>query len=202
MNTSTSFSTSKNIVIPFSIIVAAILIGVVVFFSDGRSPSNAQLAAVSDNLRTLELSVPGMSCAGCTANVEGYVSSMPGVKRVQARLTPAKSATVIYDPDVVSKEEIIKNSIFDVYGVDIISDDQFDGSVLPTKSKSSVAIPQEIQDKSRQAASLLKLWSNEGKDTSAAQSLFDQVNSDIEQGNFANANALLDAIINLPSSSE
>jgi len=188
---------NKNIVIPLSVIVAAALIGGAVIFSGDSSSSDAELAVASENLRALELSVPGMLCLGCTASVEGYVSSMPGVKRVQARLSPERSATVVYDPDAVTKEEIVQNSIFDVYGVDIVSDGEFSGSVLPTESEGGVAIPQEIQDKSQQAALLLQQKSSEGKDVSSAQGLFNQVNSDIEQGSFANANALLDTVISI-----
>ncbi|GMQ95228.1 MAG: hypothetical protein BMS9Abin13_341 [Patescibacteria group bacterium] len=186
----------NKIIIPLSIIVAAALIGGTVLFSGGNSASNEQLVAASNNLRKLELSVPGMFCAGCTASVEGYISSVPGVRRVQARLSPEKSATVVYDPDIISKESIVKNSIFDVYGVDIISDDQFTGSVLPTGSEDGVAIPQDIQNKSQEAVTLLGQRVAEGKDVSTAQSLFNQVNSNIEQGNFANANSLLDVVIN------
>lgn len=187
---------NKNIIIPLSIIIAATLIGGVVIFSGSGSPSNEQLATASDNLRKLELSVPGLFCAGCSASVEGYVSSVPGVKRVQARLSPEKSATVVYDPDIISKEEIVENSIFDVYGVDIISDDQFTGSVLPAGSEAGVAIPQDIQNKSQEAVALLQQRVAEGKDVSIAQSLFNQVNSNIEQGNFDNASSLLDVVIN------
>lgn len=188
---------NKNIILPLTIIIVATIIGGTVLFSGGSTSTDEQLATASDNLRALELSVPEMFCAGCTASVEGYVSSMLGVKRVQARLTPTKSATVVYDPDVVTKEEIIKNQVFDLYGVSIISDDSFSGSVLPTESQERFAIPQEIQGKSGQAVLLLQQRSNEGKDVSTAQSLFNQVNGDIERGNFSNASALLDAIINL-----
>ena len=188
---------NKNIVIPLSVIVAAVLIGGAVLFSGGSSPSDEQLAASLNNLRTLELSVPGLFCAGCSASIEAYVSSMPGVKRVQARLTPTKSATVVYDPDSIAKEEIIKNQVFDLYGVSIISDEKFIGSVLPSESQEGLTIPKEIQDKSQQVALLLQQRSSEGKDVSAVQGLFNQVNSNIEQGSFVDANALLDAIIKI-----
>lgn len=188
---------NKNIIIPLFIIAVALLIGGAVLFFGNKEPSNEQLAASSENLRTLELLVPGMFCAGCSASVENYVSSVPGVKRVQARLSPTKSATVVYDPDVITKEEIIKNPVFDIYGVSITSDEQFKGSIAPTQGQGGRAIPQEIQDKSQQAALLLQQRSNEGKDVSAAQILLNQVNNEIEQGNFANASALLDTIINL-----
>ena len=187
---------NKNIFIPLSIIAVVVLIGGVFIFSGDSSLSDAELAAVSNNLRALELSVPGMFCAGCSASVEGYLSSVSGVKRVRVRLLPERSATIVYDPNVVTKEEIMKNDIFDVYGVSIISDNQFSGSVLPTESAGG-AIPQAIQDKSQQVAGLLLQRSNEGKEVSGAQSLFNQVNSNIEQGYFANANSLLDLIINL-----
>jgi len=188
---------NKNIIIPIAIIAAAALVGGAIIFSGGNSSSDAEPASLSDNLRVLELSVPGMFCAGCTASVEGYVSAMPGVKRVQARLTPEKSATIVYDPEVISKDEIVKNQVFDIYGVSVISDEKFSGKILTTESNEGIAVPNEIQGKSRQAAQLLQQRSKEGKDVSAAQSLFNQVNSDIERGNFANANTMLDTIISL-----
>jgi len=186
---------NKNILIPSSIIVVAVLIsGAILFF--GRSTiTNKQLSAASPHLRTLELSIPGMFCGGCTASVEGYVSSMPGVKRVHARLIPTKSATVIYDPNIITKEKIIKNKVFDIYKVSIISDKLFSGSILPTKSKSGAAIPQDVQNKVQQTVLLLQQKIHDGKDVSAAQGLFNQVNDNIEQGNFSNASALLDTII-------
>jgi len=188
---------NKNIIIPIAIIAAAALIGGSLLFFGNNTPSDTQLAVESANLRRLELSVPGMFCAGCTASVEGYVSSMLGVKRVQARLTPEKSATIVYDPEIVTKEEIVKNQVFDLYGVSIISDGEFSGSILPAEIQDGLVIPQEIQDKSQQVALLLQQRSKEGKDASAAQGLFNQVNSDIKRGNFANANAVLDTIIGL-----
>ena len=188
---------NKNIIIPIAIIATATLVGGALIFFGNNSPSDTQLAAESANLRKLELSVPGMFCAGCTASVEGYVSAMPGVKRVQARLTPEKSATIVYDPEVVTKEEIVKNQVFDLYGVSIISDEKFSRSILPIEIQDGLVIPQEIRDKSQQVALLLQQRSKEGKDVGTAQSLFNQVNSDIERGNFANANAVLDTIIGL-----
>lgn len=188
---------AKNIITPLFIIAAAVLIGGIIFFSDSNLSTNEQLTEPAGNLRALELAVPGMFCAGCTASVEGYVSPMAGVKRVWARLIPTKSATVVYDANIITKEEIIQNQVFDLYGVSIISDESFSGSVLPTESQEGVAMPQEIQDKSQQAALLLQQKLNKGKDTSAAQGLFNQVNNDIEQGNFSQAEALLNTIIDI-----
>ncbi len=188
---------NKNIIIPFIIIIVAVVIGGAILFFGNGAITNKQLTESSKNLRTLELSVPGMFCSGCTASVEGYVSSMPGVKRVQARLIPTKSATVVYDPDVITKEKIIKNKVFDLYGVSIISDKVFIGSVLPLKSYNGTNIPKIIKNKSQQVVLLLKQKISEGKNVSAAKSLFNQVNSNIDHGNFSNASTLLDTIISL-----
>ncbi len=190
---------NKNIIVPLSIIIVAVIAGAVILFTGGDNSANKQLSNTSNNLRVLELSVPGMFCAGCTSSVEGYVSSMPGVKRVQARLTPTKSASVVYDSGIVTKEEIIKNSVFNLYGVSIVSDDFFKDSVFPTVNQKEVIVPKEIQKKSQQVIFLLKQKTNEKKDVSSAKSLFNQVNSDIESGDFANANTLLDTIIGLLS---
>ncbi len=132
---------NKNLLLSIVIIFIALLIGGAVLLSDKpnqqpvvsstqteqQTNRTANTQQISANARKLELSAPGMFCPGCTASVEGYLSSIPGIEFVEARLTPRKSATVIYNPDKITKEEIVKNQIFDTYGpVTIISDASFD----------------------------------------------------------------------------
>lgn len=133
---------NKNLLLPIAIIIVAVFVGGILLLFD--KPKQKPIASsvqtqhtkktgdkqqISANARALELSVPGMFCAGCKASVEGYLSSVPGIEFVESRLTPRKSATIIYNPDKITKEEIIKNQIFDTYGpATIIADETFHGS--------------------------------------------------------------------------
>lgn len=200
---------NKNLLLPIAIIFIALLIGGVVLLSDKpnqqpvvsstqteqQTNRTANTQQISANARKLELSVPGMFCPGCTASVEGYVSSLPGVAFVQARLTPTKSATIIYNPDQITKEQIIKSQIFDTYGpATIIYDASFD----PTTEKlnqSTTSVSPVIQQKTNRVSQLLARKQKEGADTEAIQKQLDKVNTFLSDGNNQEAEKLLDIII-------
>ncbi len=63
------------------------------------------LAAAGE--QTIKLSVPTMSCASCPYMVKKAVSAVKGVKEVSATMKD-RSATVTYDDDVTTIEEIQK----------------------------------------------------------------------------------------------
>ena len=63
------------------------------------------LAAAGE--QTIKLSVPTMSCASCPYMVKKAVSAVKGVKEVSATVKD-RSATVTYDNDVTTIEEIQK----------------------------------------------------------------------------------------------
>ncbi len=63
------------------------------------------LAAAGE--QTIKLSVPTMSCASCPYMVKKAVSAVKGVKEVAATMKD-RSATVTYDDDVTTIEEIQK----------------------------------------------------------------------------------------------
>ena len=76
------------------------------------------LAAAGE--QTIKLSVPTMSCASCPYMVKKAFSTVKGVKEVSATMKD-RSATVTYDDDVTTIEEIqkatasigYKSSLFD-----------------------------------------------------------------------------------------
>lgn len=53
----------------------------------------------------LELSVEGMSCAGCEANLRFALSALAGVKRAKADYR-AKTVEVAFDPARTSEDEV------------------------------------------------------------------------------------------------
>lgn len=187
---------SRNIIVPIVIIIFGSLAlgGIFLGKQLNKSSEEGQRNVAGTNLRQLELSVPGMFCAGCTASVENYVAAEPGVERVQARLTPSKSATVVYNPTVTSPQAIIGNEIFQVYGVEIIEDKDFQAGA-DAKPSFLPEVPQEIQAKSQKVVTLLRNKESQGQDTGAARSLLQQVNRSIEAEQWANASALLDSLI-------
>ncbi len=53
----------------------------------------------------VELTVEGMSCAGCEANLRFALSSLAGVKRAKADFR-AKKVEVFFDPAQTSEDEL------------------------------------------------------------------------------------------------
>ncbi len=57
--------------------------------------------------KSIKLRISGMTCAMCVATIEKALKSLEGVKEASVNLG-AESATVVYDPSVVSPEDIIR----------------------------------------------------------------------------------------------
>lgn len=53
----------------------------------------------------VQLTVEGMSCAGCEANLRFALSSLEGVKRAEADFR-AKTVEVSFDPSLTSEDEV------------------------------------------------------------------------------------------------
>lgn len=179
------------------IVLAGALISFMWWDSNRRDQQSAsQTIGANQELRQLELAVPGMFCAGCSASVEAFLQNEPGVQYAQARLAPTKSATVIYDPAQTSKERILQASIFDTYGpASIISE----ANVQPEdvgKQQQQAAIPQDVQLLSTQVAGLVKQRQDEGEDIGWIEQELAQVNSAIEDGKFDEARQQLSSILN------
>ena len=183
---------NKNILLPTSIIIVALLIGGAVLYS-GQNKS-AVVPAYSSNARFLVLSIPNMVCAGCAASIEGYVKAMPGVLEGSVALA-TKSGTFLYDPSKVTKEEIIKNTIFDIYSPVIVSDEAYDPSRHQFGKANAQPIPVSIQQKSNRASQLFAEKLKLGIDLTQIQTEFDRVNEFLQTGRNQEAESLLDDII-------
>jgi copper chaperone CopZ len=80
-----------------------------------------------DNLRTTTLKVEGMVCQGCKMTVERYLESMDGTKRISVSLSN-QEATVIYDPDITSAENLSNAKVFQgAYSATIMEDKKYQG---------------------------------------------------------------------------
>ncbi|MDY6770736.1 MAG: heavy-metal-associated domain-containing protein [Candidatus Nanohaloarchaea archaeon] len=80
-----------------------------------------------DNLRVATLHVDGMVCQGCRLTVKNYLQSMEGTRKVSVDLSK-QEATVIYDADTVSTNEIVNSDIFQgVYSATVQQDRRYTG---------------------------------------------------------------------------
>jgi Cu+-exporting ATPase len=78
--------------------------------------------------------VSGMTCAGCQANVQQALARAPGVAQANVNLMTS-NATVTFDPEVASPEQLVEAVRATGYGAE-----------LPDDSRSSVE-EQEAQDR-------------------------------------------------------
>lgn len=187
---------NKNLLLPILIIVVALLIGGNLLLSDALFSNNKSQTPsdVNQNLRTLIVSVPGIVCAGCAASIENYVKAMPGVVNASVSLT-AKSGVFVYELSKVSKEEIVKNTIFDIYPPTIVSDEPYDPATGQITQFQTSSLPLTIQKKSNQVSQLLSQKQKDGVNTQKAQNQLYEVNNLLSSGKYQEAEQLLDIII-------
>ena len=55
----------------------------------------------------IDLSITGMSCASCAANVEKAIKALEGVREANVNLATAK-ATVLFDPGLISRADLVR----------------------------------------------------------------------------------------------
>lgn len=183
---------NKNILLPIAIIAAALLIGSAVLYSGQNK--GASVPAYPKSARVLTLSIPKMVCAGCAASVEGYVKAMPGVLEGSVTLA-TKSGIFLYDSSKVTKEAIIKNSVFDIYPAVIVSDEKYDPSRHQFTKSSTQSISIAIQQKSNRASQLFAEKQKLGIDVSRIQAELNKVTEFLQTSRNQEAERLLDAII-------
>lgn len=183
---------NKNIIFPIAIIVAALLIGsAVLYYGQNKGVDSS---TYPNSARVLTLSIPKMVCAGCAASVEGYVKAMPGVLEGSVTLT-TKSGIFLYDPSKVTKEEIVKNTIFEIYSPIIVSDEKYDPSRHQFAEANEPPIPVAIQQKSNRASQLFAEKQKLGIDMTLIQIELDKVNEFLQTSRNQEAESLLDTII-------
>lgn len=85
---------------------------------------------VSPASATASIRVLGMTCQSCVRNIEGHISSRPGINQIQVNLDE-KNARVQYDPDQLTSELI----------AEMIDDMGFDASVATTPTDSRSLTP-------------------------------------------------------------
>jgi copper chaperone CopZ len=185
---------NKNLLLPGLIIVVALLIGGNLLLSDNLRLGTKSQTVSSQNLRVLTLSIPGMVCSGCAASIESYVKAMSGVTSASVLLN-TKSGIFVYDPYQITKEEIVKNTIFDIYPPTIVSDEPYDPSIQQLAQPQTPAIPLEIQQKSNRVSQLLSQKKSSSPIEQEIQLQLNEVEKLLLEGNYQQAGQILDKII-------
>lgn len=75
----------------------------------GNNSQNNQTDLNEGEVKLIEIPIEGMSCMSCVATVKKTLSSIDGVQEVKVSLQD-KNATVKYDPEKVTQEQL-KNTI-------------------------------------------------------------------------------------------
>lgn len=75
----------------------------------------------NSNLHILSLKVNGMTCASCAYGIQSILESLDGVVKAKVNY-PEGTASVIYDADKITKEEMA-NSLESPYSTEIINDE-------------------------------------------------------------------------------
>ena len=72
------------------------------------------------NYATVNLALPGLFCSGCAYSSQNALKGIPGVVDAQISFDD-KGGTVVYDPDLVTPEEIVANGLIQDYGGKIVN---------------------------------------------------------------------------------
>lgn len=132
---------NKNTFLPLAIIVFAVAAGWLLL-AGGTQSSTSQVITETQSLRKVDLEIQNMFCIGCRSSVVNSVLAIPGV--VQADADPrTDSGWIIYDPNVITKEEIVTASVFQAYQARIIADYEYSNGAN-VQSVETSAIPPEI----------------------------------------------------------
>ncbi len=180
---------NKQILLPIAIIIVGLSVSGLLLINSGTNRVSNNVTDpitkidATDNLRKVDLKIEGMFCLGCRSNVVSSVKTQPGI--IQADADPSTdSGWVVYDPSQITKEQIVTNSIFNVYPAEIVDDKPYTEDLT---QKAEKEIPSEITKKLNELAQKLK------KRGAKLEPFFqDELDEAIEQGYFDKAKTILD----------
>ncbi|UCH81101.1 MAG: copper-translocating P-type ATPase [Nitrospiraceae bacterium] len=93
----------------------------------------------SSHAKRIDLPVTGMSCAACSARVQKSLSGLKGVKSAMVNLA-AERATVFYDPEESSVDDVVSHIKDLGYGVSVSK------VTIPIKGMTCAACVKRVQD--------------------------------------------------------
>uniref|UniRef100_A0A2I3GUI9 P-type Cu(+) transporter n=1 Tax=Nomascus leucogenys TaxID=61853 RepID=A0A2I3GUI9_NOMLE len=128
--------------------------------SNSHSPGSSPRNQVQGTCSTTLIAIAGMTCASCVHSIEGMISQLEGVQQISVSLAKG-TATVLYNPSVISPEEL-RAAIEDMgFEASVVS-----GEAMPvTKKPGSTVIAGSINAH----GSVLIKATHVGNDTTLAQ---------------------------------
>lgn len=87
-------------------------------------PTTLAPTTITTKLRLAEISLEGMFCPACAPGAEWAFKNMEGVKKAEVSFA-TKKGKVIYDSKIITKEELIQNSLIQAYQGKILSDKEY-----------------------------------------------------------------------------
>lgn len=132
---------NKNVFLPLAIIVIAVAAGWLLL-AGGDKSAITPVASETQSLRKVDLEIQNMFCIGCRSSVVNSVMALPGIVQADADVR-TDSGWVIYDPNVITKEEIAAASIFQAYPARIVSDHEYSNGTN-VQSVETSEIPPEV----------------------------------------------------------
>ncbi|KAI4063412.1 ATPase copper transporting beta [Homo sapiens] len=128
--------------------------------SSSHSPGSPPRNQVQGTCSTTLIAIAGMTCASCVHSIEGMISQLEGVQQISVSLAEG-TATVLYNPSVISPEEL-RAAIEDMgFEASVVS-----GEAMPvTKKPGSTVIAGSINAH----GSVLIKATHVGNDTTLAQ---------------------------------
>jgi len=94
---------------------------VLVLFLISCSPPIQTTIIDNENLRVGEIGLPDLYCDSCASNSEVVLENLNGVVNANVNFDN-KKGIIIYDPNIISKEELLLDSVIQYYGGIILSD--------------------------------------------------------------------------------
>jgi len=87
---------------------------IIVLFLVSCSPSSQTTIVDNENLRVCEIGLPDLYCDACASNSEFILENLNGVVSANVNFDN-KNAIVIYDPSIISKDELLLDTVIQYY---------------------------------------------------------------------------------------
>ena len=94
---------------------------IIILFLVSCSPALQIEIIDNENLRVCEIGLPDLYCTACASNSEVVLETLNGVVSAEVDFNNRKGI-VIYDPNIISKEELILDNVIQYYGGVILED--------------------------------------------------------------------------------
>ena len=108
-----------------ALIVVAVGAGLFWIKSSFSAPNGTAVSNSGQELRVATVELPGMFCAACAWSAGNTIKEIPGVVDANVDIS-VKSGTVIYDPKIVSKEQLVEPGLIQSYEGKVVNDEPYE----------------------------------------------------------------------------